>query len=236
MLIKKYIICFLFLLCGEILLAQENRMANDPPDSFIYSYQEVAGTFAALYNGKVSLPYTQQSLNHPYFESPNFSKGTLCYNGVVYIDILMRIDLFRDEITVIFPDNPQRIVLDNEKTGYAVLHGATFIVSESGNNTKSILLELIDDGLYPVVRRYRMTFIEEIMSVGALSKSFRTQIQYAVCIEGEYYPVKNKNALLKLFPDRKQELNKYAATQKKKKKKQIGQSIIALVNHYENIK
>ena len=236
MLIKKNILCFLFLLCGGILLAQENRIANDPPSSFIHSYQEAAGTFAALYNGKASLPYTQQFANHPYFESPNFSNGTLCYNGVVYIDVLMRIDLFRDEITVIFPDNPQRIVLDNEKIDYAVLHGATFIVSFSDNNAKYILLELVDDGIYPVVRIYRVTLFEETLSFNTLTNSFKTQIQYAVRMEGAYYPVKNKKALLKLFPDRKQELNKYAATHKLNFKKQTGQSIIALVNHYENIK
>jgi hypothetical protein len=115
------------------------------------------------------------------------------------------------------------------------MHGATFIVSDSYNNAEHILLELVDDGLYSVVIRYRMTLLEETLSFSALSNSFKTQIQYAVCIEGKYYPVKNKNALLKLFPDRKQELNKYAATHKLNFKKQTGQSIIALVNHYENL-
>jgi hypothetical protein len=218
-----------------MLVAQESRVANDPPGSFIQSYQDVAGTYAALFNGKLSMPYDKQSVNHPYFEAKNYEKGTLNYNNVVYKDILMRIDLFRDEISVMFPDMAHRIVLQNEMIHYAVLYGATFVVLDSGNDAKHQLLVLLHDGLVPVVRRYKVTFIEETRSFRTLTRVFRTQIQVAVCIDGEIYFVKNKNAILKLFPDRKQELNEYAKRHKLNFRKQTEQSIIALVNHYENM-
>ena len=216
-------------------MAQNNGIANEPSGSFIRRYQEATGVSAALYNGKVSIPYVKQATNHPYFQSANHTRGKLCYNRVVYEDILLRIDLFRDEVTVMFPDLPHRIVLDNAKIQYAIVHGATFVVSDSGSDANQKLLVLLHNGSIPVFRRYRVTLFEETMSFRSLTRSFKTQMQCAVGIDGEFYTVKNKNALFKLFPDRKKELNEYAKLHKLNFKKQLEQAVIDLVEYYETL-
>jgi len=48
--------------------------------------------------------------------------------------------------------------------------------------------------------------------------------------------VKNKNSVLKLFPDKRKELNEFAKQHKLNFKNQIEQSIVDLVTHYENLK
>ena len=233
MIYKKSLFC-LFFLSGSILWAQEERFANAPPFSFIHSYQQATGTNAALFNGKASTPYPRTFINHPYFETNSYVKGTLCYNSVVYKDILMLIDLFRDEITVISPDSPYRIVLENEKIDYAILHGCTFVTSVDKKGVKDKLLVMLHNGTYPVTKKYRLAINEEKSSnVLSLTRSFKTNIQYAVYVDGAFYPVKSKNSMLKLFPERKQELNDYAKMHQLDFKKQIEQSIIALVSHYE---
>ena len=113
---------FFFFSCGGILCAQDKGIATIPPPDAIQSYLSETQKNAALYNGKVETPYDHRFENHPYLETDQFVKGTLCYNHVVYQDIFMRFDLYRDELTVFSPDKPYRIVLDKEKFDYAVLN------------------------------------------------------------------------------------------------------------------
>jgi len=232
---KKPILYCLLLLYAGMLMAQNNGIANMPPDSFIQSYQEATGEFAALFNGKLTVPYTISYMNHPCFETDRYVKGTLCYNNVVYNDMLMRIDLYRDEITVISPNVQHGIVLENEKIDYAVLHGVTVVTSVDGNESKRKLLVLLHDGMYPVIRKHNVSIRQETTTSRTMTRSFTTQIQVEIYMDGKFNTVKNKNALLKLFPDRKKELNEYAKQHKLNFKKQFEQSVIKIVDHYEDL-
>jgi len=225
---------FLFLFSGGFLWAQDAGIAKIPPTDAIQSYLSATKEYAALFSGKAEAPYDRQFTNHPYFETDQYRQGTLCYNDVIYQDIFMRLDLFRDELTVFSPDKPYRIVLENEKFNYAVLNGFTFILSPNEAKTGLKYMVLIDNGLYPFVKQYRLSVREEYAGI-ILTRSFRFQEQYFIYINDTAYPVKNKNALLKLFPDRKKELNEYAKQHKLNFKAQYEQSVIALINHYENL-
>ena len=232
---KTGIIVFFFF-CSGILCAQDKGIAIIPPTDAIQSYLSDTKKNAALFNGKVETPYDQQFENHPYLETDQYVKGTLCYNHVVYQDIFMRFDLYRDELTVFSPDKPYRIVLDKEKFDYAVLNGLTIITSINEAETKTKYMLLINDGIYPVVKKYQVTVYQEISNIHyTLRRFFRFKEQCVIYIDRMAYPVKDKNALLKLFPTKKKELNEYAKQHKLDFKTQYTSSIVALVNHYENI-
>jgi len=228
------LIVFLILFSGGILWAQEAGLAKVPPSDAIQSYLSATKEYAALFSGKTETLYDRTFTNHPCLETDRYVQGTLCYNEVVYQDIFMRLDLYRDELTVFSPEKPYHIVLENEKFNYAVLHGLTLILSASEAKTGLKYMVLIDGGPYPFVKQYRLSVREEYFGV-TLFRSFRTQEQYFIYINDTAYPVKNKNALLKLFPDRKKELNEYAKQHKLNFKTQFEQSIIALINQYENL-
>jgi len=227
----------LFLLSGGMIWAQGKSNVILPSDNVITNYLAETKEYAALYNGKTEVPYEFLFTNHPYLETNGYVSGTICYNHVVYKNVLMRFDLYRDEITVVAPNTPNRIVLNNEKFSYAVLNGTTIIKSVDEKTSKTKLLVLLHDGIYPVVKKHNLRMMEESNSLDrVLRRSFDIQKQYAVKIDGKLYPVKNKNSILKLFPDRKKELNEYAKLHKLNFSKQTEQSIIALVEYYEKIK
>ena len=228
------LVVFFFLFSGGILWAQDAGIAKVPPSDAIQSYLSETKEYAALFSGKTEAPYDRTFTNHPYFETDQYRQGVLCYNEVVYQDIFMRLDLFRDELTVFSPNKPYRIVLENEKFSYAILNGFTFILSPNEAKTGSKFMILIHDGSYPFVKQYRLSVKEEFFGI-TLSRSFRTQEQYFIYINNTAYPVKNKNTLLKLFPDRKKELNEYAKQHKLNFKAFFEQSVITLVDHYENL-
>lgn len=229
---KEFILYILLLFCG-MLWAQENH-ADPASVAAGRNYMSSTKEFAALYNGRIETPYDRPFANHPYFETNRYVPGTLCYNQVVYPDILMRFDLYRNEFTISSPDKPYPIVLENKKFNYAVLNGSTIVLSANENDSREQFLVLLHNGLFPVVKKYNVAIVSQ-ESDRKLIKLFRIQNQYAIYIEGIPYPVKSKNSILKLFPDRKKELNEFVGQQKLNFKDQIEQSIIALASYYENL-
>ena len=230
----KVEIIILMLLGGAgMIWAQENRFAYIPSDNVIQNYMTETGTFAALYSGKTETLYDRRFVNHPYFETNTFIAGTLCYNRVVYKDVLMRFDLFRNELAVFFPSRMYNIALNNDKFDYAVLNGSTIVLSKGEKKSEDKFSVLLQNGAYPVVRKYRITMASPTGQSNLYS--FNIQRQYAIYINGVPHTVKNKNAVLKLFPDRRKELDAFAKQHKLNFKGQIEQSIIALVNQYENL-
>jgi len=232
---KTKLIVFLLFLSGGMIRAQERNVAKIPPADAIQRYLSETGAYAALYNGKVVTPYERPFVNSPFFESTGYIEGELCYNEVVYQDILMCLDLYRDELTVFLPQRPFHIVLESEKFNYAVLNGSVFIESHNYLNIRSKYVMLIKDGLYPIVKQYRGIVREEDTNLKR-ERYVRFQEQYFITVNGIAYPVKNKNALLKLFPDRKKELNDFVKQRKLSfRSQQFEQSLVALVYHYENL-
>jgi len=233
----KPIILLIVLFCFSegILYAQEKDIAQIPPTNAIQDYLSAAKGYAALFSGKIETPFdSRRFVNHAFFETEQYVKGVLCYNQVIYPDIFMRLDLYRDELTVVFSPSSPRVVLEKDKFNYAVFNGSTLIVSRYASDTGWQYMLLIDDGRYPFVKKYRVTVREELSNTD-VKRHFRFQEQYFIYIDETAYPVKNKNSLLKLFPDRKKELNEYARQHKLNFKAQFEQSVVELVNYYESL-
>jgi hypothetical protein len=218
-----------------VICAQGKRFSGMPPDYVVHNYLAKTKEYATLYSGTTETPYNKRFTNHPYFETNRFVSGTLGYNNVEYKDILMRFDLFRNELSVISPDRPsQIIVLNNKKFNYAILNGSTIVLSVDEKNSKEQFLVLLQNSKNPVVKKYNLTMQEE-KSAHTIVSSFRIQKQYAIYINDIPYTVKSKNSVLKLFPDKRKELNVFAKQRNLDFYNQIEQSIIAIVNHYESI-
>jgi len=230
---KTGIIIFFLFFCG-ILCAQEKGFATIPPADAILNYLAETSEYSVLFSGKIETPYDRRFENHPYLETAQFVQGDLCYNQVVYQDILMRLDLYRDELIVSFPDKINRVVLEKEKFNYAVINGFTVITSTNETKTGTTYVLQLRAGNYPVTKKYQIKVIEKYSNRGN-RQSFHIKELYFVYINDMAYAVNSKNSLLKLFSDRKKELNEYAKLHRLNFRKQYEQSVIALVNHYETL-
>ena len=229
---KARLIVIVLLLGAGMIRAQEERIAGMPSDNVVRNYLTEVQGYAALYSGKMETPYEKRSVEHPYFETDMFVSGTLCYNHVVYKDVLMRFDLFRNEMAVTAPNRgifPN--VLTNEKFEYAILNGSTIVLSVSEADSRDKFMVILQNGVYPVVRKYKMGRT----NLSSFMEAYKSKNQYEIYINDVPYPVKNKNSILKLFPDKRKELNEYAKQHKLNFRNQLEQSILALVNHYEDL-
>ena len=231
---RDRLIFAVLLINSGLIWAQKQNTEIIRSDIVIANYLTGVETYAALYTGKMETPYDIPFSNHPYFETTGYISGTLCYNRVVYKDVLMRLDLYRDELSVMYPDMKVGIVLNNDKFDYAVLNEAVIIKTAADRKTKEKYVVLLHNGTYPVVKVHDIRIIEELSSL-VVRRYFRIQYQYAIYSDGILYPVKNKSSILKMFPDSRKELNEYAKRHKLDFIKYPEQSIVSLVDHYEDI-
>ncbi|MDL2208445.1 hypothetical protein LJB97_02355 [Parabacteroides sp. OttesenSCG-928-O15] len=204
----------------------------------IKEYQQEVGDYAVPYNGKEESQYYLNLTNHPYWRSAEFAVGDLWYNHVLYKDVLMRLNMHRDELVVQMPGKPFTIVLEKEKFNQARLHGHTLIPSQAGvlkNAPSGHYNLLLHNGFFPIIKSYAVSLEEKIVD-RMLEHSFRMSEKIYVCKEGVCYPINKKRSLLQLFPDKKKELETYIKQHKLKfNRKQREESIVQVVNYYETM-
>lgn len=203
----------------------------------IISYLSEAKEYAVLYNGKEQIPYAPGITNHPYLVTNEYTSGTICYNNVVYEQIQMRFDLYKDEIMVRPPNKPYNIILEKEKINYVLLNGVRIVPYKKGqysNVPAGNFTILLNEGAYLVIANYTVS-LKESISGTAVEGTFRFKRRYYLCKEGICYPIFNKKSILKLFPDKKNELDSYARQQKLKFRKDPEGAFVAIVEQYEKL-
>ncbi|MDL2255438.1 hypothetical protein LJC44_01730 [Parabacteroides sp. OttesenSCG-928-G06] len=234
--IQYLLIAAVVLLASEPLFAQEIRQSL--PEGDIREYQQKVGEYALPFNGKEQSGYYLNLTNHPYWYTDELVPGDLLYNNILYKDVLMRFDLYRDEFIVRMPNKPFLIVLEYEKFGQAFLHGYTVVSSlkyQLKNAPAGKYHILLHEGEFPVIKSYGSTLDEKIVD-RSIEHTFRFAEKIYVSKDNTCYQVSRKSALLKLFPDKKKELEAYIKQNKLKfNKLQKETSILRVVEYYETL-
>lgn len=232
------IICLTYILgISQVFAQYRHEITNEPPNDAIKAYMSEAKEYAVIYNGKEQTPYPARLTNHPYLNTQEYKPGTLCYNNIIYNNVLIRLDLFRQECMVLSPDKPFNIVLEYEKFNYAVINGEQIIPStdvEWKNIPAGRFLALLYNNKLSVIKKYDVSYKENINRL-QIEGTFKTVERYFVCKDGICYPVKSKSSLLKLFPDKKKELDTYAKQNKLNFGSKREEAIIAITQYYENL-
>lgn len=234
---KAEILILLLFISSEWLFAQQMDVSQKAPDTLVQSYFSGVQEHALIFNGKEYTRYGRQTTNHPYFIQEEFKDGSVCYDGIVYPQVKMRLDLYRNELTVIAPNKPYPIIVEKERVDYIKLHDHLVLntrIKNWKNMTDNEYIVLLHDGTYPVFKKYTLKYEEQINQL-AIEASFRIQEQFFICKENFCYPVKNKKSILDLFPDKKKELGNYIRQQKMNFKKQPEQAFVTIVEQYETI-
>ena len=100
-------------------LAIVTARAQDAVDDYVSS----AAGQSVIYHGKEQLKYPTSIRNHPYLKSEKYVPGDLSFEGILYKDVKMRLDLYKNELLLLSPDNRYNIVLPSDRVDYAEFHG-----------------------------------------------------------------------------------------------------------------
>jgi len=224
------LLCLLFV-CGS--LFAQNVAPQQTIDDFALEYQRVAGHQAAVYFGslKETLPRTT---NHPFLTDDKFAKARLSYLGVLYPEVLLRLDLSRNELTTISPAFYE-IVLFPENVDFAELHGRHIIFFQRDNLPGSP-----SSGYYSLLHSGKCRVLEKQTAGLMIEQTYRSQYhsfttRLYVHKDNAYYVIRNGRGLLKVLQSHKKELKRFISAHHLNFRNNPQEFLIQTVSEYEKL-
>ena len=219
------------------LFVLQQMQAQDVVEGQAAIYMNTASHFAALYSGNCQQPLGFRTVNHQYFKERNYVSGKLSYNGIVYTDVMLRWDLYRDEILLLSPVS-SNIVLINDYIDFAEIHGYRIIY-------------LHPDGLpgCPAAGNYIMLYSGKNLLLEKLSNSpnvadldgkrytykFLLSSHFYFKKDDVYHKIKNSGKLLKILDTHKKELKQYTRAHNYKYKRDAEKMLTEIIKEHEKL-
>jgi hypothetical protein len=224
----------------NILCAQDSSSTQTSTSNAIAFYNKYIGEDAHLYNGSEHTLYDFRIKGHPYFETNLLQVGFICYDDVLYRQVVLGYDIVRDEITTNRYNNNFRISLANAKVAYFSLLNHYFVRLEQDSINKTVLTGGFYDRLYNGHLKLfakRVKKINETVTADEGDKLwFEENDLYFIQRNKKYYPIKDKNELFEFFKDIKKDLKKYLRKNKIKFKDDPESAILSSVKYYDQLK
>ncbi len=236
----KNVISHLFIFISVTCLnAQERPDVKSllPYEDIIASYFHTANGYATIYSGKEHQGYAGYITGHPYLVTDQFGKGILRYDGLDYPDVSLRLDTYKNEMVIRTPDMLYSVIVPPDKFEFAELH-AYHIIYYRPDGLPGAPAEgyyvLHHNGEYPVMER-RVSQYRETIDAMRIEAAFIHKNTFYVFRDGKPHPVRGKSSLLKLFKDRKKELNTYIKNAGLNFNARPEQAIVETVRMYESL-
>jgi hypothetical protein len=199
------------------------------------SYMNAIGGTLSIYKGAEYTGSYPLTIGTPFFDTTEFEKGLICYDGVLYPGILMAYDLVSNEV-VIKGYQQLSIKPDPLKINYFLLRGHLFISGENiepGKETAVIFYEVLNDG---PVKTYARRWKQVERSLNAADPYlFKSYNYYLIEKDSAFYHIKGKKDLLKLFNGKEQSLKSFWKNKKLDFKKNLEHSIVETVAYYTQL-
>ena len=182
----------------------------------ISSYTNIAESHALLYQGIEQIKYPLHYLNDPYFTSSEYVPGEIWYKGVFYPEVMIRFDMYRNELIVRSPEPPYNIVINPEIfdsahiSGFRIVFLPQAIKLNTSGGAYCVLAYSGNVKLYMQPEAILRKFTED----RAIKFKFERINNYHIEKAGVLYPVNNLRSLLKIFPDKKQQINAFVKARK----------------------
>ena len=227
----------LFLFAASFSYAQNSNQTQTASAEDIRSYLSQVTHYGIIYNGKAEERYRLSFTNHPYFYTDKFSVGTLCYNDIVYLDVMLRYDIHRESIVVRHSEILNGVELNKEAVNWAVFNGYKIIASKEvdwENIPDNRFLILLYEDIYPIIKTSKASLRSRINN-SEMEYYFELKDQYYICVNKICYPLKNRKSILDLFPDKRKELKQYAKQIDLDFKRDPELAYVELIKYYERL-
>jgi hypothetical protein len=223
MLARAIAVIFVFA-CGYLLPAQS-------AEGFATRYLQTVGKHAVLFHGNLQeerLPTT----NHPYLVSRAYAIARLSYRGIVYPEVLLRLDLSRDEL-IVFSEG-RHIVLSRENLDYANLHHRHIVYINNGYLPAGLYM-VLHSGKTTVLKRQVATLNYRQVSSSRIERHFLFTTTYFLYKDGVYHTIRNRRGLLRLLYPHQRALSRFISTNRLNLRGRTEEMITLTVIAYERL-
>ena len=174
-----------------------------------------ASDYARLYVGPLEPQYYQSWLWHdcPYYKgSTNTYPGRISYYGVVYDNVQLRLDQYKQRVAVLAPGSNLLCLPEQEYVDWFEMDGHKYVHDPEDSTRYAYLLS---DGSTNGIRLYHSVWKinsgERNVGVKKYVKMLSTQEHYTLITpDGEMHHVKRASDVAKIFPEQKKPIKQFA--------------------------
>ncbi|MEP6596336.1 MAG: hypothetical protein ABJA71_10340 [Ginsengibacter sp.] len=210
------------------------------PETGLYSGSEYAYTFY--------YPFTIHE-GHPFFLSKQFDTGSVFYNNVLYENVPLLYDLIMGELITRDPTNEYAIRLNNERIGWFILSGHTFIKINRQSSGNIVLhqgliipflshyafYDLLYNGTTALYKKPSKNFKEVSDIFVGIKKYVVESNEYFIEKNHQYYKIKNKKDLLLVMNNNKKAVEQFIKQNKLSLKKDKDNALKKIAAYYDSI-
>ncbi len=201
-------------------------------------YDQNIGEQSGKFNGSQNIGYPQGVIEkNPYFNTPNFSKGYIVYDQVLYENVNLVYDEAAD--LVVLQDSSHKIELITEKLeafGIGDNHFRYLIKKDVNTNA------LVNTGYYQILVDNKTSLytketkkIAEKIQSNELAYTIGTSNYYYIKKDGRFYEIQSKKGFFKILKDKEKDLKHYIKTQHLNYRKDKNYTLSNVVEYYNLI-
>lgn len=241
--ILKYF--FVFYLC--LIFCADSKAQTLPSDTgqalvinnYTKFYFEEINDNSRLYNGPEYFEYDPKIKGNAYYNDVNTWKlGTVCYDDIMYYNVPMMYDVFKDCLVCLHYNKFSRYNLLNEKLQYFNLSAERFV----SVNVDSLTNPEIRNGIYTQLYKGKTEVLVQtsktmqIVTTGNLEKFFEAPKQKFYLKNGNaYYSITGKSSLLKALSNKKQQIQLYLKNNDIRFKSNMQQALVKIASYYDQL-
>lgn len=186
---------------------------NEKKEISNYLDKKIGGEILNINNGKIHIdPYNLKN-SHNYYIDKNFVKGSVFYDNQLYENVLIKYDIYKDQLVKSFENNNTfGITLTNEKTDYFLIEDKRFINIDNKYQFPKVITGFFEEKyLGKNISLYikRSKTAKEIIIETTLYTEFKELTDYQLLYNSKFTPVNTQKEILTIFPQLKKEIKDY---------------------------
>ena len=243
---RKSIFFTAIILCYAVTAALAQSNATD---SSIYQqsfqnavalYYKSIGENAHIYNGSEYVAYSAAVNNkNPFFEVASLQNGDIKYDGIVYNNVPLNYDIYKEEVVINRYNQNFRIRLAANKIDWFTIDNHLFIKIVADSSTKVLgatgFFDKVYDGSIAVLVKRRKKLDETVTSTG-INSQYTEDDRFFIKKDGIYHPVNSKKSVMHVFGDKKKDVQKLMRKNKIKFKPSLEFGIVKAAQFYDQVK
>ncbi len=235
---------FYAIIFGDKAIAQiveNNEQLDRVTENMVAAYRKEIGPQSRLYRGPAYEFYDLFAAGTPFYsDSQDFTNGTVKYDGIVYKNIPLLYDEYRQVLVTFLYDNTGKVALLkvallSDFVDEFDLHGHHFIRFVPGEQNKKMDIsfydELYNNKLQLLVKREKLREAESV----SLKTIFVNKNTYYLRKGQNYYTVNSKGQLLDVLNDKKKELKLYIKKNNIDFSDDRDRALTSVISYYDKI-
>lgn len=183
---------------------------------FLPEYREQLPYFQELITGGQYQEPSRLIEGDPYYFSRQFEKGSLAINGIVYPEVPLLYDIYRDQVVTFHPVFNQKILIKPEKIrGFQLANGTQFRYfagNEAHIRDGNGIYEVLGEGTcLALAKRFKTT--KPKREISKYDEIYVEKSDYFLLKNGEFFQVTNESRVLAILGLEKKDVRKMLKSQ-----------------------